>query len=75
MTSPITPHEPNELIVSSVDEAFADAEASEKRWQEWQSKHQLKPVSILLPEGEYTALANLATKQKKAAPQGRCYDL
>jgi hypothetical protein len=28
MSGPITPHEPEELLVSSIDEAFQEAEAS-----------------------------------------------
>jgi hypothetical protein len=35
MTHQITPHEPEEVLVSSVDEIFQDAAASQKRWQEW----------------------------------------
>jgi hypothetical protein len=69
MSGPITPHEPEELLVSSIDEAFQEAEASQKRWQEWERRHQLKSVRIELPEAEYTVLEHLAERQAKTTPQ------
>lgn len=69
MNHKITPHEPEEMLVSSVDEAFQDAEASQKRWQEWERQHQLKSVRIEVPEMEYTVLEDLARRQGKTVPQ------
>jgi RNA polymerase sigma-70 factor (ECF subfamily) len=34
----IRPHEPDEPLVSSVDEVFLEAEASQKRWEEFEYK-------------------------------------
>jgi len=56
MSHPIAPHEPEELLVDSVDEVFEEVEASQKRWVEWEHKHQLKSVLIHLPEAEYSVL-------------------
>ena len=69
MNPKITPHEPEEKLVSSVEEAFRDAEESEKRWQEWERKHQQKFVSIGLPLSEYSILEDLAQQQGKTVPQ------
>jgi hypothetical protein len=69
MNLQITPHEPEEALVSSVDEMFQDAEASQKRWQEWERQHQMKSVRIEVPEMEYTVLEDLARRQGKTVPQ------
>jgi hypothetical protein len=69
MSHQITPHEPEEALVSSVDEVFQDADASQKRWQEWEQRHQLKAVRIEVPEMEYTVLEDLARRQGKTVPQ------
>ena len=65
----ITPHEPEEELISSVEEVFRDAEASEKRWREWERKHQRKPIRIDLPQSEYDVLEYLAKKQGKTISQ------
>jgi len=65
----ITSHEPEEALVSSVDEIFQDAAASQKRWQEWERQHQMKSVHIEVPEMEYTVLEDLAQRQGKTVPQ------
>lgn len=41
----ITAHEPEELLLSGED-ALKDAEESEKRWREWEQKHQRKTIRI-----------------------------
>jgi len=69
MNPKITPHEPEEELLSSVEEAFRDAEESERHWQEWEQKHQRKFVSIGLPQNEYSVLENLAQQQDKTVPQ------
>jgi hypothetical protein len=69
MNHQITPHEPEEALVSSVDEAFQDADASQRRWQEWEQKHSMKAVRIEVPEMEYTILEDLARRQGKTVPQ------
>ena len=69
MNPRITPHEPKEELVSSVEEAFRDAEESERHWQEWERKHQRKFVSIGLPQNEYNILEELARQQSKTVPQ------
>ncbi|MBI1930326.1 hypothetical protein HYR99_39505 [Candidatus Poribacteria bacterium] len=69
MSHSIAPHEPKELLVDSVDEVFAEAEASQKRWQEWEREHQLKSVRIQLSEAKYQVLEDLAKEQTKTTPQ------
>lgn len=69
MSHNITPHEPEEVLVSSVDEIFQDAEESQRRWLEWEKWHQLKSVRIAVPEAEYTVLEDLAQKQGKTVAQ------
>ena len=51
----ITPHEPNEELLS-VDDAFADARESEARWQAFEAEHRLKRVFIDFPEPLYNTL-------------------
>jgi len=63
MSHSIAPHEPKELLVDSVDEVFEEAEASQKRWQEWEREHQLKSVRIQLSEAKYQVLEDLAKEQ------------
>jgi len=41
----ITSHEPNEELLS-VDDAFADADCSEARWQTFEAEHGRKRVRI-----------------------------
>lgn len=69
MTKPSKQPEAKELLLASVDEAFADAGESEKRWQEWEKEQRLTSISIQLPEQEYQILQRLAVEQKKSAPQ------
>lgn len=69
MSHQITPHEPGEALVSSVDEVFQDADASQKRWQQWAQNHQMKAVRIEVPEAEYAMLEDLAQRQGKTVPQ------
>ena len=64
----ITAHEPEELLLSGED-AVKDAEESEKRWREWERKHQWKPIRIDLPQSEYDVLEDLAQKQGKTVSQ------
>ena len=45
MSHSIAPHEPEELLVDSVDEVFEEVEASQKRWAEWEHKHQFEVSS------------------------------
>ena len=69
MSHSIAPHEPKERLVDSVDEVFEEAEASQKRWQEWEREHQLKSVRIQLSEAKYQVLEDLAKEQTKTTPQ------
>jgi hypothetical protein len=69
MNHKITPHEPTEELLSSVEEAFQDAEASQKRWEVWEQKHQMKAVRIEVPHGEYSRLQDLAQQQGKTVAQ------
>lgn len=69
MSHSITPHEPEALLVDSVDEAFEEADGSQERWQEWERKHQFRSVLIHLPEAEYRVLEDLAAQQEKTTPQ------
>ncbi len=55
--------------MNSVEEAFKDADDSEKRWREWEHSYALKTISIKLPESDYKVLENLAREQHKTAPQ------
>lgn len=69
MSHRITPHEPEEKVLSSVEEAFREAEESRVRWQAWEQKQQLRAVSIALPREEYAVLEHLALRQGKTVPQ------
>lgn len=63
MVSQITPHEPREELVSSVDEAFEEADLSEKRWQDFDREHGL--ITIQLSGDKYAALENMARRQNR----------
>lgn len=63
----ITPHEPNEELLS-VDDAFADARESEARWQAFEASHRLKRVSIDFPEPLYNTLERLGEQQQLSVP-------
>jgi len=76
MPHTITPHEPEEMLVSSVDEIFEDAEASQQRWQEWERKHQITlpdigsgtlPLVASLSDKEVLALSQLQMGSKQSA--------
>jgi len=69
MNHKITPHEPEEMLVFSVDEVFQDAAASQKRWQEWERQNKMKSVRIEVSEMEYTVLEDLAQRQGKLFPK------
>jgi hypothetical protein len=69
MISKITPHEPEEALLYSVDEAFRDAEESQKRWEAWEQGHQIKSVRLEVPQAEYNVLQNLAQRQGKTVAQ------
>ena len=69
MNNKITAHEPDELLASSVDEAFQEAEESKKLWQEWERVHQIKTVRIEVPQAEYNVLETLALQQGKTVAQ------
>lgn len=69
MNHKITPHEPEEELLSSADEAFQDAEESQKRWEVWEQKHQMKSVRIEVPQVEYSLLQDLARQQGKTVAQ------
>jgi len=56
----ITAHEPEEELLSSAEEAFQDAEESQKRWEVWEQKHRIKSVRIEVPQAEYAVLQDLA---------------
>ncbi|MBI3764154.1 MAG: ribbon-helix-helix protein, CopG family [Chloroflexi bacterium] len=64
---PIAPHEPQEELLSAND-AFADAKASESRWQAFESERGLKRVFIELPEPLYSTLERLARQQQRSVP-------
>ncbi|MEK7726824.1 MAG: hypothetical protein AAB354_00355 [candidate division KSB1 bacterium] len=64
----ITPHEPEEYLLSSVDEIFEEAMTSDKYWQR-QEKKRMKSVQIEMPEAAYWALADVAQQQGKTAAQ------
>jgi len=57
------------MLVSSVDEIFEDADASQQRWQAWERQHQMKSIRIEVPQVEYTMLEDLAQRQGKTVPQ------
>ena len=63
----IAPHEPEEELLS-VDEAFADAQNSESRWQVFDIEHGLKRVFIELPQPLYEALERLAHQRRQNVP-------
>ncbi len=69
MNHKITPHEPEEMLVSSVDEIFQEVETSQRRWEEWAQKNRIKSVRIEVPEANYTILEDLAQRQGKTVPQ------
>ena len=69
MNHKITAHEPEEELLSSAEEAFQDAEESQKRWEVWEQKHQIKSVRIEVPQAEYAVLQDLARQQGKTVPQ------
>ena len=69
MNHKITPHEPEEMLVSSIEEVFQDAEASQGRWQEWERAHPVKSIRIEVPEAEYRVLKALAQRQGKTVEQ------
>lgn len=69
MNNKITAHEPDELLASSVEEAFQEAEESKKLWQEWERVHQIKTVRIEVPQAEYNVLETLALQQGKTVAQ------
>ncbi len=69
MNHKITAHEPEEELLSSADEAFQDAEQSQKRWEVWEQKHQMKSVRIEVPQAEYAVLQDLARQQGKTVAQ------
>lgn len=69
MKDKIPPHEPGEPLLSSVDEAFEDAEMSQKRWEQWELDRQLRSVRIQLPESEYAKLEKIANRQGKTTSQ------
>lgn len=53
------PHEPDEPVLSAQD-AFADAERSEERWQTFEQSRGLKRVLVELPEPTFLALQQAA---------------
>lgn len=63
----ISPHEPLEELLS-VDDAFADARASEERWQAFETERGLKRIFIELPEPLYQTLERLAQQQQRSVP-------
>ncbi len=63
----ITPHEPNEQLPSH-SEAFADAEASEARWQAFEKADGLKRVAIELPLPLYNRLKRIAHQRNQSVP-------
>lgn len=69
MKTPMTSHKPEEALIASIDEVFQEADASQRRWREWEQHHQLKSVRIHVPEDEYQVLERLAQRQAKTAPQ------
>jgi predicted nucleic acid-binding protein len=69
MSKQYAPHEPSEELLSSVEDAFHDAEQSEARWQAFEQGQGLKRVLIELPEPAYSALEDLAKQQDKTVPR------
>jgi len=69
MNHKVTPHEPEEELLSSAEEAFQDADESQKRWEVWERKHQIKSVRIEVPQAEYAVLQDLAQQQGKTVAQ------
>lgn len=69
MKNKITPHEPGEPLLASADEAIAEGETSQKRWEQWEKQNQLRSVCIQLPENEYITLEKLAIQQGKTTSQ------
>lgn len=69
MKEKIPPHEPGEPLLSSVDDAFAEAEASQQRWELWEKQNQLRSLRVQLPEVDYTTLEKLAAQQGKTTAQ------
>jgi len=69
MNHKITAHEPEEELLSSAAEAFQDAVESQKRWEVWERKHQIKSVRIEVPQAEYAVPQDLAQQQGKTVSQ------
>ncbi|MBN1812178.1 MAG: hypothetical protein JXA14_10110 [Anaerolineae bacterium] len=57
-------HEPDEPLLS-VEDAYADAEQSEERWQAFEESHGLKRVLVDLPEPIFRALQRVAERQNQ----------
>ncbi len=68
MSKQYTPHEPVEELLS-VEDAFRDAELSEKRWQAFGHEQQLRRVVIELAEPAYWTLEDLARRQSRTVPR------
>ena len=64
---PITPHEPEEELLS-VEDAFADAARSEALWRDLEHEHPLKQVRIELTELAYGTLEHLAARRHEPVP-------
>lgn len=67
MINKITPHEPEEELLSAED-ALRDAEESEKRWQMWELKERQR-ILIELPQSEYILLEEIANQQGKTVSE------
>ena len=52
-----------------MDEAFAEAEASQQRWEQWEKQNQLRSSRVQLPEMDYATLERLAAQQGKTPAQ------
>ena len=63
----IAPHEPTKALLSA-EEAFADASASEKRWQVFDAEQGLKRIFIDLPDPLYHTLERLAQQRQQSVP-------
>ena len=62
----ISPHEPDEVLVSSVEEVFREAEESQRRWQEWEQQHPLKSAHIGVLEAENPESRDQAQRPEKS---------
>jgi len=58
----ITPHEPQEVLLSGED-ALRDADESERRWENWERGRALKELTVQLPVRDHEILAQLAERQ------------